>query len=170
MHFRRIFANVRSILLFGLLMIFSAPLNAQVIGTHSKLEVGVGYVFSHHDGFGILRTTIALNDLIANERNKIGIGIYVTPEYRGTTVFIEDGLNYYFRIPMGATIKITPSVGLFGGVDWYHLARGKNPRSEAGLVWIMDERLTLRMGYSQWVGATVGFGYQWTLVETPFRE
>ena len=71
---------------------------------------------------------------------------------------------------MGVTFKLAPSVGIFGGVDAYHWYRGKNPRSEIGLMWVMSESLVVRMGYSQWVGATVGAGFQWELVRTPFKE
>lgn len=143
--------------------------NGQVIGTHSKLEIGAGYVFSHHDGFGILRATFAVNDFLANQK-KYGLGAYITPEYRGRQLFGEDGLPYYFRIPMGVTFKLAPSVGFFGGVDLYHWAKGRNPRSEIGVMWTMSDQLIVRMGYSQWVGATIEVGYQWELVRTPFRD
>jgi len=149
--------------------LWAFPLIGQIIGTHSKIEFGAGYVFSHHDGFGILRATVAVNDVLANKK-KYGLGLYVTSEYRRNQLFGEDNLPYYFRIPMGVTFKLSPSVGIFGGVDAYHWYRGKNPRSEIGLMWVMSESLVVRMGYSQWVGATVGAGFQWELVRTPFKE
>lgn len=150
-------------------LVWSLPSYSQIIGTHSKLELGAGYVFSHHDGFGIMRATVAVNDIVANEK-KYGLGFYMTPEYRGMQLFSEDELSYYFRIPTGVTFKLAPSVGFFGGVDLYHWSKGKNPRSEIGIAWVMANQLAVRMGYSQWVGATIGVGYQWELVKTPYKE
>ena len=155
---------------FAMVALFSTiPSYSQIIGTHSKLELGAGYVFSHHDGFGIMRATVAFNDIVANEK-KYGLGLYATPEYRSEQFFVEDGLSYYFRIPTGVTFKLAPSMGFFGGVDLYHWSKGKNPRSEIGVVWMMGNQFVVRMGYSQWVGATFGLGFQWELVKTPYHD
>jgi outer membrane protein OmpA-like peptidoglycan-associated protein len=119
-----------------------------------KVEVGVGYAFKHQEGFGIPRFTFGLNEMYN------GFGLYATPEYRGGIEFKEDGTNYYFRMPTGLNYRHKSGVGVFGGGDLLSVAQGKNFRKEIGLSYLMTNGITLRVAYSNWVGASAGIGYQ----------
>ena len=119
-----------------------------------KLEVGLGYVFKHQEGFGIPRFTVGLNEMFK------GFGLYATPEYRGGIEFKEDGTNYYFRMPTGLNYRHSSGIGVFAGGDLLSVAMGKNLRKEVGLSYLLRNGITLQASYSNWVGAAAGIGYQ----------
>lgn len=125
------------------------------------LEIGVGYAFQHQEGFGIPRLTLAVNNLFS-----AGIGFYATPEYRGGITFIEDGTDFYFRMPMGMSFEYGV-VGFFAGLDPLSAAMGKNWRKEIGIIYSDPTKIpvNVRLGYSVWVGPTLGIGYRFPMVK-----
>lgn len=125
-----------------------------------NFELGVGYALRHTEGFGIPKFYIGVNNLFN------GLGAYISPEYRSNITFIEDGTDYYFRIPMGLTFDVNENIGMFAGVDPISFFQGKNLRKEVGLAFYTGP-LTIRTGYSYWVGATIGFGYRFGQSSTP---
>ncbi len=124
-----------------------------------RLEVNLGLVVKHQEGFAIPRLTLAANNLF-----KSGLGFYVTPEYRGGIVFEEDGTDFYFRMPMGMSLEIG-NIGFFFGADPISAAAGKNWRKEMGMVYSNPSKLPVdfRVGYSTWVGPTLGVGYRFPM-------
>ena len=134
------------------LLTLAVPASAQF--QTPKLEVGLGYAFKHQEGFGIPRLTIGLTEMFK------GFGIYATPEYRGGIEFKEDGTNYYFRMPTGLNYRHSSGIGVFAGGDLLSVAMGKNLRKEIGLNYILRNGITVQASYSNWVGASVGVGYQ----------
>ena len=125
-----------------------------------SLEIGLGYAVQHTEGFGIPRFTLAANNLFG-----AGLGFYMTPEYRGGITFIEDGTDYYFRMPMGISFEYGV-VGFFIGADPINAAAGKNWRKEIGIIYSDPSKLPVnfRLGYSRWVGPTLNVGYRIPLV------
>ena len=142
-------SDMKKILSIALIFVGLAAM-AQVRPKPS-FEIGVGYALRHTEGFGIPKAFLGVNNLYN------GIGAYVSPEYRGNITFLEDGTDYYFRIPMGLTFQINENAGLFAGIDPISFAMGKNLRKEIGLSFNTGP-LTIRTGYSYWVGATIGVG------------
>ena len=136
------------------LLVISFGLNLDAQNTQGpNFEIGLGYALKHTEGFGIPKAYVGVNNLYN------GIGAYVSPEYRRNITFLEDGTNYYFRIPMGLTFEINENVACFAGADPISFAQGKNLRKELGLAFYTGP-LTIRTGYSYWVGATIGVGYR----------
>lgn len=123
------------------------------------LEIAVGYIPQHQEGFGIPKLTFSGNNLL---KNLIGVGFYISPEYRPNVSFQEDGTNYYFRMPIGINYEFG-ALGFYLGADPISLAAGKNLRKELGLI-ISDPRNTFpiafRIGYSNWVGFSYSLGYR----------
>ena len=122
-----------------------------------SIEIGLGYTFQHEEGFGIPRFTLAVNNLL-----NAGLGFYLTPEYRGGILFEEDGTDYYFRMPIGFSFEVG-QVGFFIGADPISASVGKHWRKEIGLIYaVPNEKLPLdiRLGYSGYVGPTLGIGYR----------
>ena len=130
------------------------------VAAKPSFELGVGYALRHTENFGIPKAFFGVNNIYN------GLGAYISPEYRGNITFIEDGTNYYFRIPMGLTFQINENAGLFAGVDPISFAMGKNLRKEVGLSFNTGP-LTIRTGYSYWVGATIGVGVNFGANATP---
>jgi len=135
---------------------FADKLVTDLAAQEPSFEIGVGYAFKHNEGFGIPRMTLGVNNLL-----NAGIGFYITPEYRGGITFLEDGTDYYFRIPMGMTFEYGP-FGAFLGLDPISALAGKNLRKEIGLSYYDAKVMpvSVRLGYSIWVGPTIGFGYR----------
>lgn len=125
-----------------------------------QYEVGIGYALKHQEGFGVPRLTFAANDFF-NGNGKGLIGAYTTLEYRNGITFKEDGTNYYFRMPIGLNFAFSkmPELQMFGGADVISYAMGKNLRKEFGLRYAVNNKYSVRAGYSNWVGLTLGAGY-----------
>jgi len=120
-----------------------------------SFELGVGMVAQHEEGFSAARFTAAVNNMFG-----YGIGFYITPEYRGGIDFLEDGTNYYFRTPMGVSFEVG-SFGVFMGADPISALSGKHLRKEMGLIYTNPALpVNFRLGFSTWVGATIGVGYR----------
>ena len=120
-----------------------------------SFELGVGMVAQHQEGFSAARFTAAVNNMFG-----YGLGFYITPEYRGGINFLEDGTNYYFRTPMGVSFELG-SFGVFMGADPISALSGKNLRKEMGLIYTNPALpVNFRLGYSTWVGPTLGLGYR----------
>ena len=139
---------------------FADQLVNDLASQEPSFEFGLGYAVRHNEGFGIPRMTLGVNNLF-----NAGVGFYVTPEYRGGITFLEDGTDYYFRMPMGMTFEYGP-VGAFVGMDPISALAGKHLRKEMGLYYY-DAKvmpISIRLGYSIWVGPTIGFGYRLPLV------
>lgn len=151
---------MKNLLTLVLLSIIGVALNAQGF-QKPKYEVGLGYVLEHAEGFGIPRFTFAANELY-NGYGRGLVGAYGTIEYRGGVDFKEDGTNYYFRAPVGFTLSLPSmtSFQLFGGADVLSYAVGKNLRKEVGIRYAYDNKYSVRVGYSNYVGLTLGVGYQ----------
>jgi outer membrane protein OmpA-like peptidoglycan-associated protein len=143
-----------------LLAVIGVALNAQGF-QKPKFEVGLGYALKHQEGFGIPRFTFAANEFY-NGYGRGLIGAYGTIEYRGGVDFKEDGTNYYFRAPIGLNFSFPklPELQVFGGADVISYASGKNLRKEFGVRYAYDNKYSVRVGYSNWVGLTLGVGYQ----------
>ena len=126
-----------------------------------SIEMGIGYAVQHTEGFGIPRFTLAVNNLF-----DAGIGFYISPEYRGGITFVEDGTDFYFRMPLGINFEYGP-IGFFIGADPISFAAGKNLRKEIGLIYSNPEVIPVnfRLGYSVWVGPTLGIGYRLPLTK-----
>ena len=126
-----------------------------------SLEIGLGYAVRHTEGFGIPRFTLAVNNLF-----EAGIGFYVSPEYRGGITFVEDGTDYYFRMPMGVSFEYGV-IGFYAGADPISAAAGKNWRKEIGIIYSDPTKIpvNLRLGYSIWVGPTINVGYRLPLIK-----
>ena len=124
----------------------------------TNFEIGVGYATQHEEGFGIPRMTLAVNNVYS------GLGFYLTPEYRSGITFIEDGTDYYFRMISGIGFEYG-SYGLFVGADLINFAAGKNLRKELGVVHSNPSVMPvdIRLGFSSWVGPTIGVGYRFPM-------
>lgn len=142
---------MKKILLF-ILTVVGLNMSGQ-LGSIPNFEVGIGYALRHTEGFGIPKAYFGVNNAFR------GLGAYVSPEYRANITFIEDGTDFYFRIPMGLTLEVNENFGLFAGIDPISFAQGKNLRKEIGMAFYTGP-LTIRTGYSYWVGGTVGVGYR----------
>jgi hypothetical protein len=152
------------------MIIFTQHLLAQPFGINSKLEVGLGYIPQRQNSMGILRLTIALNDL-ETKNNDFGLGIYCTPEYRSENLFNPEQ-PYYFRMPIGITKKFNNFLGVFAGMDFIYWIKSdfQFRRSEIGATFLLNNSLNLRLGFSKYVGPSVGLGYQVKLVKTPKKK
>ncbi|MDG1253570.1 MAG: OmpA family protein [Schleiferiaceae bacterium] len=125
------------------------------------LEVGGGLALKHTEGFYIPRLTVAGLNLYK------GIGLYSTYEQRNNVVFVDDfnGDGDYQRYLIGPTLTINQSLYAFAGMSPlgpYGLngvgGFGK-VRKEIGLGLVFNP-ITLRLGYSNWVGTTLGVAYR----------
>ncbi|MEJ6499347.1 MAG: hypothetical protein QNL67_03660 [Cryomorphaceae bacterium] len=128
------------------------------ISTQSpSLGLGVGLA-QHAEGFTVPRFTVAANNLFG-----LGLGVYLTPEFRSGVTFLEDGTNYYFRMPMGISFEFG-NLGAFLGADLISAAAGKNLRKEIGIIYhVPSVPVDLRLGYSSYVGPTLGVGYRMSI-------
>ena len=127
-------------------------------------EIGLGYIPEHSEGFDIFKLTFSGNNLF---RNLVGVGFYISPEYRPNVQFQEDGTNFYFRLPVGINYEFG-ALGIFLGGDPISLAAGKNLRKEVGITLADPSNkipLALRVGYSNWVGFSYSLGYRLPLSE-----
>ena len=144
-----------------IMLLFSSQMSIAQSFTKPKYELGVGYVIKHKEGFGIPRATFAVNDFLTLKGFGF-VGAYTTIEYRSGINFKEDGTNYFYRMPVGLSYSLPklPDFQLFGGGDVLNFAGGKNLRKELGIRYLHKNIYSIRVGYSTWVGATLGFGYQ----------
>ena len=145
-----------------LLIIFiGATLKASAQLSLPTFEVGTGLVLRHSEGFYIPRISIAGHKIYK------GLGLYLTYEQRNNVPFADDfnADGNYQRYLVGPTFNINRFVYLFGGISPvgpYGLGGeggfGK-VRKEIGVAGVW-KNYTINLGYSNWVGATVGVGYQ----------
>ncbi len=135
------------------------------------IEVGGGMALKHTEGFYIPRVTIGGANLFK------GLGFYATYEQRNEVAFKDDfnADGNYQRYTVGPMLTLNSSLYAFAGVSPigpYGLSHdfGK-VRKEIGLGLVFSP-ITLRVGYSNWVGTTVGVAYRFgTQTEwTPTRK
>jgi len=147
------------IILIGATIKASAQLSPPM--TLPTFEVGTGLAFRHSEGFYIPRFSIAGHKIYK------GLGLYLTYEQRNNVPFADDfnSDGNYQRYLVGPTFYVNRFVYLFGGVSPvgpYGLGGEggfDKVRKEIGVAGIW-KNYTLHLGYSNWVGATVGVGYQ----------
>lgn len=122
-------------------------------------EVGAGLALKHTEGFYIPRYTVSGINLFR------GLGFYTTYEQRNDVVFVDDfnGDGNYQRYTMGPTLTLNQNLYAFAGVSPlgpYGLTHSFGKvRKEVGLGLVFNP-ITLRLGYSNWVGTTVGVHYR----------
>ena len=99
------------------------------------------------------------------------LGLYATYEQRNDVNFVDDfnGDGNYQRYTIGPTLTLNQSLYAFGGISPfgpYGLTHSFGKvRKEIGLGLIFDP-ITLRIGYSNWVGTTVGVHYRFGQTST----
>ena len=123
------------------------------------VEVGAGLALKHSEGFYIPRYTVSGVNLFK------GIGLYGTYEHRSGVTFSDDfnGDGTYQRYIVGANLTMNANLYAFGGlspIGPYGLGGSFGKvRKEVGLGLVFNP-LTLRLGYSNWVGTTIGVHYR----------
>lgn len=122
------------------------------------VEVGGGFVLKHTEGFYVPRFTMAAHRVYNRW------GIYATYEQRNNVLFADD-FNQdgtYQRHIIGPTFFISDKLYVLGGISPFGPYGIQGPfgkvRKEIGIAAVLD-RYTLHVGYSNWVGTTVGVGY-----------
>lgn len=147
-----------------LALLGSLTMNGQLLEVSDSpiYEAGIGVAVRHSEGFTVPRISGAAHKLFR------GFGLYSTLEYRGNVEFSDDfnGDGNYMRYIVGPTFSIKP---------WLYAYAGTSPfgpyglggdggvakmRKELGLAYIYKNTYTAHLGYSNWVGLTLGFGYQ----------
>jgi outer membrane protein OmpA-like peptidoglycan-associated protein len=124
-----------------------------------SLEVGAGLALKHTEGFYIPRYTVSGLNLYK------GLGFYTTYEQRNNVTFVDDinGDGKYQRYTMGPTVSLNENLYGFAGLSPlgpYGLSHSFGKvRKEVGIGLIFNP-ITLRIGYSNWVGTTVGLHYR----------
>jgi outer membrane protein OmpA-like peptidoglycan-associated protein len=127
--------------------------------TTPSIEVGGGMALKHTEDFYIPRLTVAGANLFK------GLGIYATYEQRNEVNFIDDfnGDGNYQRYTVGPMLTLNSSLYAFAGlspVGPYGLGHSFGKvRKEIGLGLVFNP-ITLRLGYSNWVGTTIGVAYR----------
>jgi outer membrane protein OmpA-like peptidoglycan-associated protein len=144
-----------------LIILIGATIKASAQLSLPTFEVGTGLVLRHSEGFYIPRFSLAGHKIYK------GLGLYLTYEQRNNVSFADDfnADGNYQRYLVGPTFNINRFVYLFGGISpigSYGLEGeggfGK-VRKEIGIAGVW-KNYTMNFGYSNWVGATVGVGYQ----------
>jgi outer membrane protein OmpA-like peptidoglycan-associated protein len=144
-----------------LIILIGATIKASAQLSLPTFEVGTGLVLRHSEGFYIPRISVAGHKIYK------GLGLYLTYEQRNNVPFADDfnADGNYQRYLVGPTFNINRFVYLFGGISpigSYGLEGeggfGK-VRKEIGIAGVW-KNYTMNFGYSNWVGATVGVGYQ----------
>ena len=131
-------------------------MNAQL---SPAIELGGGLALKHTEGFYIPRYTVSGINLYQ------GLGLYTTYEQRNDVVFIDDfnGDGNYQRYTMGPTLSLNSNLYAFAGISPfgpYGLGHSFGKvRKEIGLGLVFNP-VTLRIGYSNWVGTTIGVHYR----------
>lgn len=124
-----------------------------------SFEFGGGLALKHTEGFYIPRYTLSGINLFR------GLGIYTTYEQRNDVTFVDDfnGDGNYQRYTVGPTLTLNQNLYAFAGVSPlgpYGLTHSFGKvRKEIGLGLVFSP-ITLRLGYSNWVGTTVGVHYR----------
>jgi outer membrane protein OmpA-like peptidoglycan-associated protein len=150
-------------ILFLCLLASTAALFGQASPT---IEIGAGMALKHTEGFYIPRFTVSGVNLYK------GLGIYTTYEQRNNVNFVDDfnGDGNYQRYTIGPTLTLNQSLYAFGGVSPlgpYGLTHSFGKvRKEVGLGLIFNP-ITLRIGYSNWVGTTIGVHYRFGQTPNP---
>ena len=147
-----------------LIIFIGATLKASAQLSLPTFEVGTGLVLRHSEGFYIPRISIAGHKIYK------GLGLYMTYEQRNNVPFADDfnADGNYQRYLIGPTIYIVPNFYAFGGLSPFgpYGLGGEGGfdkvRKELGLAYVYKP-FTLHVGYSNWVGFTVGVGYQFNL-------
>jgi outer membrane protein OmpA-like peptidoglycan-associated protein len=124
-------------------------------------ELGAGLALKHTEGFYIPRYTVSAINLYK------GLGVYTTYEQRNEVSFVDDfnGDGNYQRYTMGPTLSLNQNLYAFAGVSplgpYGFTGEGGfgKVRKEVGLGLVFNP-ITLRLGYSNWVGTTIGVHYR----------
>ena len=124
-------------------------------------ELGAGLALKHTEGFYIPRYTVSAINLYN------GLGFYTTYEQRNEVSFVDDfnGDGDYQRYTMGPTLSLNQNLYAFAGVSplgpYGFTGEGGfgKVRKEVGLGLVFNP-ITLRLGYSNWVGTTIGVHYR----------
>lgn len=130
------------------------------------LEIGGGLALKHTEGFYIPRATVSGLNLFK------GLGIYTTYEQRNNVNFIDDfnSDGDYQRYLIGPTFTLNQSLYAFAGVSPlgpYGLGNSFGKvRKEIG-IGLLFNPITVRLGYSNWVGTTIGVAYHFGTDATP---
>ena len=142
----------------------SLGLHAQLLQASEKpiYEGGLGVAIRHTEGFSVPRASFAAHKLFR------GFGLYTTFEYRGNVEFSDDfnGDGNYLRYVIGPTFAIQPWLYAYAGTSPfgpYGLSGDggiSKMRKELGLAYVHKDRYTAHLGYSNWVGFTLGLGYR----------
>lgn len=139
-----------------LLIVASGSVFAQLV---PGMEIGAGIAVKHSEGFYVPRYTISGLNLFR------GLGAYTTYEHRGNVTFSDDlnGDGVYQRYTFGPTFSLNKNLYTFAGlspIGPYGLSKSFGKvRKEVGIGLIFNP-VTLRLGYSNWVGTTVGVHYR----------
>jgi len=142
-------------------ILLASSLTAAAQFTRPTVEVGAGLALRHTEGFYIPRFSVAGHKIFK------GIGLYATYEQRNNANFTDDfnGDGDYQRYLVGPTFYLNPFVYAYGGISPFgpYGLGGEGGfgkvRKEIGLAYVFAP-FTLHAGYSNWVGATTGVGYQ----------
>ena len=149
-----------------ILCILSFLFSASILAQTPAVEIGGGLALKHTEGFYIPRYTVSGINLFR------GIGIYTTYEQRNDVVFVDDfnGDGNYQRYTVGPTLTLNQNLYAFAGLSPlgpYGLTHSFGKvRKEIGLGLVFNP-ITLRLGYSNWVGTTVGVHYRFGQSSTP---
>lgn len=155
------------------LTLFAVVLSASLFAQGSPaIELGAGLALKHTEGFYIPRYTISGVNLYK------GFGLYATYEQRNGVTFVDDfnGDGTYQRYTIGPVLSMNSNLYAFGGLSPFG-PYGLNGdggfgkvRKEVGLGLVFNP-VTLRLGYSNWVGTTLGahyrFGFKAGAVKLP---
>ena len=144
-----------------LIILIGATLKASAQLSLPTFEVGTGLALRHTEGFSIPRFSLAGHKIYK------GLGLYMTYEQRNNVPFADDfnADGNYQRYLLGPTFSINRFVYLFGGISPvgpYGLGGEggfDKVRKEIGVAGVW-KNYTMHLGYSNWVGATLGVGYQ----------
>lgn len=156
--------------------LFAAILSISLFSQSTPaVEFGAGLALKHSEGFYIPRYTVSGFNLFKS------FGMYATYEQRNSVTFTDDfnGDGNYQRYTIGPVLSMNNNLYAFGGISPFgpYGLTGEGGfgkvRKEVGLGLIFNP-VTLRIGYSNWVGTTVGahyrFGFKKAATKLPKRS
>lgn len=144
------------------LAIFAVLLSVSLFSQgNPAVELGAGLALKHTEGFYVPRYTVSGVNLFRS------FGLYATYEQRNDVTFTDDfnGDGNYQRYTIGPVFSMNKNLYAFGGISPFgpYGLTGEGGfgkvRKEVGLGLIFNP-VTLRIGYSNWVGTTIGAHYR----------
>jgi len=158
------------------LAIFAVLLSVSLFSQGTPaVELGAGLALKHTEGFYVPRYTVSGVNLFRS------FGLYATYEQRNDVTFYDDfnGDGNYQRYTIGPVLSMNKNLYAFGGISPFgpYGLTGEGGfgkvRKEVGLGLIFNP-VTLRIGYSNWVGTTIGahyrFGFKAGAIKLPKPE